>query len=126
MTDDFWLHCCQMPGPLHADMCVNRQRARTIDNVPVIQGLRVIDYNLDTGSVHSVNHVTAQGVAWFDITLDKGGRSTMDGGRLWTRLATNSGTMVAAAPCDCNDVNCSCDCRIGNYLCEHGSAGEGC
>jgi hypothetical protein len=96
-----WLDCCQMPGPLHADDCANRVSARTIDGVLIRKGLRVIDYNLDLGVVDSIHHVEShphdrvQDVVWYNIRLDNGGRSSMDGGRLWTRLQTNSGWLIA-------------------------------
>ena len=65
--------------------------ARTIDGVTVVEGLRVIDYNFDKGEVHSVDHIANDGTPWFNITLDKGGRSLMDGLRLWTKVQTNDG-----------------------------------
>ena len=65
--------------------------ARTIDGVTVVEGLRVLDYNIDPGTVHSVDHIAQDGTPWFNIALDKGGMSMMDGLRMWTRLRTNSG-----------------------------------
>src|SRR5262245_25852836 len=73
--------------------------ADTIDGVRVVPGLRVIDYNMDRGVVDSLDHVDNVGTPWFRIIRDKGGWSTMDGLRLWTRLRTNRGTETA----DCVD-----------------------
>lgn len=101
----------------------------TIDGVPVTVGLRVIDYNIDKGVVDGVHHVANDGTVWWSVARDKGGWSTMDGLRLWTRLRTNNGTMVAAERevfCACGDPTCGCDCVPGNYPCEHGTAGDGC
>jgi hypothetical protein len=92
MSDnDWWLDCCDMPMPLHADSCISRVTATTIDGVRVTAGLRVIDYNFDKGEVHSVDHVANDGTPWFRITLDNGGQSLMDGLRLWTKVQTADG-----------------------------------
>jgi hypothetical protein len=74
----------------------NPTRARTIDGVLVTEGLRVIDYDLNKGEVRAADHIAADGTAWFRITLDRGGSSVMDGLRMWTRLRTDSGVLVAA------------------------------
>lgn len=50
----------------------------TSDNVPVKVGLRVQDYNWDWGVVESGPDVGG----WYDILLDNGRRSYMDGTRL--------------------------------------------
>lgn len=94
--------------------------ALTIDRVRVTEGLRVIDYNLDLGTVKSVDFVANNGIPWFNVALDKGGTSQMDGGRMWTRLNTNAGWLIAANHCRCGDLRCDCGCVIGTAPCEHG------
>lgn len=101
-------------------------KAATLDGVTVVEGLRVLDYNLDLGTVTGVQSIDNVGTPWFTVTLDRGGKSMMDGLRMWTRLRTSSGLLIAANQCDCGDLDCDCGCVMGNYPCEHGSAGAGC
>jgi len=77
------------------DRVVVSTDSRTIDGVTVEVGLRVIDYDLHKGTVECADRII-DGVVWWTIALDNGRHSRMDGLRLWTRLRTNSGVMVAA------------------------------
>jgi hypothetical protein len=62
---------------------------RTADGVPIVDGLRVWDYNLDRGVVdlsnarRMVQYVPSDG--WFDVRLDGGGKSLMNAERVVTR-----------------------------------------
>lgn len=101
--EGIWVDCCDVPNGRHTLQCPTR--SRTIDGVPVTPGLRVIDYNMDLGTVDSVDHVSfasssdaEPSVCWFKVMLDKGGWSMMDGLRLWTKVRTNSGLIDASDP----------------------------
>jgi hypothetical protein len=101
MTTTQWVDCCDLPNGRHTPACPSR--ARTIDGVPVTPGLRVIDYNMDAGAVAFIDHVSfahssdpEPTVVWFKIRLDKGGWSTMDGLRLWTKVRVKDGILDAA------------------------------
>jgi hypothetical protein len=53
---------------------------RTIDGVLVRHGMTVTDYDLRQCTVTGVNHVTIDGVVWFETTT-----GMFDGQRLWAR-----------------------------------------
>lgn len=54
----------------------------TSDGVEIVNGLRVWDYNLETGVV-DLTHLDSGG--WFDVVLDGGGKSYMNAERVCTR-----------------------------------------
>ena len=101
--------------------------AVTIDGTLIVPGLRVIDGNIDVGTVTSLDLIDSAGTSWWNVQRDCGGTSMMDGSRLRTRLMTNSfGMLIASEVCDCGTRGCDCGCVLGNYPCEHGEAGAGC
>jgi hypothetical protein len=58
---------------------------RTTDGYDIVQGLRVWDYNWDTGAI-DLSYLKAKEFAysdpWFDVNTDKGGRSLMNADRV--------------------------------------------
>lgn len=66
--------------------------SRTQDGIPVTIGLRVIDYDWKWGNVES----GPDNSGWYDIRLDNGDRSYMDG----TRLSTGRIASLMGAPAD--------------------------
>lgn len=63
---------------------------RTADGVPIVDGMRVWDYNLDRGVVDLSEGRRRIGyglpfTGWFDVRLDGGGRSWVDASRVATR-----------------------------------------
>ena len=66
--------------------------SRTQEGIPVTIGLRVIDYDWKWGNVES----GPDSGGWFDVRLDDGRRSYMDG----TRLSTGKIASLMGAPAD--------------------------
>jgi hypothetical protein len=62
--------------------------ARTIDNVPVVPGMWVLDYNWRIGQVKATPPHESHGVHWFDLTT-----GTFDGSRMWARHP-NTGSLI--------------------------------
>lgn len=60
---------------------------RTSDGIEVVDGLRVWDYNMDVGAVDfsTTREIGSEWFdGWYDVKLDKGGKSFMNGERLRT------------------------------------------
>lgn len=68
------------------------EEMRTLDGVPIVQGLAVFDYNWDAGTI-DLTRMSDTG--WFDVILAKGGRSLMNASRVWT-VEPYGGTTRAA------------------------------
>ena len=60
---------------------------RTIDGVPITDGLIVWDYNLDLSVVSTTDHFESHGVRWYQCFNPVTGqrRSDFDGSRMWAR-----------------------------------------
>jgi hypothetical protein len=66
---------------------------RTLDGHPIVQGMRVWDYDLNAGWIdlsgtephdwHKVHYQSDEKSLWFDVIRDKGGRSMMNAQRVW-------------------------------------------
>lgn len=68
---------------------VDIDNMRTADGVPIVDGMRVWDYDLNRGTVDLSNArwMLAYGPfsGWFDVRLDNGGRSLMNAERVAVR-----------------------------------------